>query len=99
MTASLKSSPSHSSLQVAGATELRSRSTSAEDVRFGEEKARFSLGIFVRVRGMDGVALLGLRVELANGTGFGLRGIGRTDGDAQRGDGVVFLEDHRHAGA
>jgi len=46
---------------------------------------------------MNRIPSLGLGVELANGTLGGLGRVGGTDGIAQRHDGVLLLQHHRHA--
>src|SRR5687768_2169603 len=65
----------------------------------GKEKSRLSLSVLIRVRGMNRVPLLGLGVELPNGPGLCLSGIGCTDGLPKGGDRIISLQHDRHAPA
>src|SRR6185312_16317676 len=57
-------------------------------IGFGKEEPRLSLRILIRVRRVNRVPLLGLRVELSNRPRLGFGGIGGSDCLAEGGDGV-----------
>ena len=57
-----------------------------------EKEPHFTPRVFDAVGGVDRVALLGLRVQGAHGSGRGLLRVGGADDLAQPGDGIVALE-------
>src|SRR5690606_26848539 len=69
----------------------------SEPVRFRKEERRLPGRILVGVRRVDGVALLGLGIEGADGAGRGLCRVRGADRLAKRGDGVVALEQDGNA--
>lgn len=73
-------------------------SAGGEQVAAREEERGFLRGVLSGVGRMDGVAFLGFGKEGADGACGGLGRVGRSDGLAERGHGIIALQQHGYAG-